>query len=839
MADTVNGVTIGFEPRTAPTEYFYFFHISSYPEVSNTDTIFINDSTLSISVTTAQTTTPEISGSSPIGGREFWEQCLIAVVLSSIALAAMIGNVLVIAAVWRYRRLRSVTNCFVVSLALADLLVSILVLPLNIVVEVTGQWLFGSIVCDLWVSSDVLLCTSSILNLCCISLDRYFAITRPLIYSTRRNKRLAIFMVAVAWGLAAVVTCPPIFGWKEEGRDLADGCSLTRDPGYIIYSSCGSFFIPLLVMLFVYARIYHVASKREKRLRPYWRTFFDGHQRQQSSNNEGAVCKRQFVSSSSVDGDNSHGPPLSSPTSACPTVGHSRSTSLVTGARPSSLIRDTTTPTENDEFNCRITGHRNEKGFLRRFKSSLRRCSKTQSRRFCNRTEGTTIPGTSNQAPTRHHEVRLTNPSEHSGGGGSTNNRRISNSSNNTCSNNKIKPSKNKLRLFSSCYPHHQQQSHYHQQLYRNNDNHEATDVTERSVALTPSMTQASVPLLTPAASFNDDFNSGEEDEPAITLVNIKTNRDDEKDSTKLPLSHSNVSQCNSSRKSGTSKTTTNRRSDNISSGYRPLLPRRLLHSSLSNQKPSYDRSGHNTDPYTDRGRLKRRLGLDRRRMIPRRYITSLSSRTSRHSLKSCRPTLEITPPSPSPRSNRPVSTSIATSIISTTTTSSTDAIASAARRLDGESASSRHLTRLPAGPEEASVAENRRRNRVVERSLYMKERKTAKTLAIVVGCFVVCWLPFFLIYVIDVFCTQCHVTPTLFSALTWLGYFNSALNPLIYALYNTGFRHAFWNLTFGLCFAGERRSAHLLPSVTSYGGRTVTGGANLKSAFSTVTDTK
>ena len=834
MTNTINPVSIGIKPQTSPTEYFYFLHISSYPEVSDTDTIFLNDSTLSISLTTTQTTTSEISGSSTIGGREFWEQCLIAVVLSSIALAAMIGNVLVIAAVWRYRRLRSVTNCFVVSLALADLLVSILVLPLNIVVEVTGQWLFGSIICDLWVSSDVLLCTSSILNLCCISLDRYFAITRPLVYSTRRNKRLAIFMVAVAWGLAAVVTCPPIFGWKEEGRDLADGCSLTRDPGYIIYSSCGSFFIPLLVMLFVYARIYHVASKREKRLRPYWRTFFDGHQRQQSGSNGGSVCKRQYRSSSLANsGNNPHGSSPLSPTS-----------SSVIGARSTPLNRDTTSLTESEDYSCHITtqsNYKSEKAFLRRFKASFRRYSRTQSHWLHNSERGITTPETRNTVTTGS-EVKPTNPSDQSEVT-SSNNRSSScvpsssSNSDNTCSNNIQKPNKNKIRLFSSCYPHHYQQSH---QPCRNNDNHMTDNVTGRSVALTPSMTQASIPLLAPMASFNEDFNSGDEDESAITLLNITTNRNDEKDSTKLPLSQSNVGKYNSPQKTRKPKSIANRRSNNISSRYRPQLPRRLLTSSTPKQRSLYDRSGQGKDSYTDRGRLKRRLNLDRRRMIPRRYITSLSSRTSRLSIRSCRPTLEITPPSPSPGSNRPVSTSTASSITSAaTTTISAAVVMSTVRRTDTDLVSSRHLNRLPAGSEETTAAaENRRRNRVVERSLYMKERKTAKTLAIVVGCFVVCWLPFFLVYVIDVFCTQCHVTPTLFSALTWLGYFNSALNPLIYALYNTGFRHAFWNLTFGLCFAGDRRSAHLLPSVTSYGGRAVTG-VNLKSTFSSASDMK
>ena len=78
------------------------------------------------------------------------------------------------------------------------------------------------------------------------------------------------------------------------------------------------------------------------------------------------------------------------------------------------------------------------------------------------------------------------------------------------------------------------------------------------------------------------------------------------------------------------------------------------------------------------------------------------------------------------------------------------------------------------------------------------RENKAAKTLAIVVGGFVCCWLPFFVLYVVEPFCAACHVSEALRSALTWLGYANSLVNPFIYATYNRHFRHSFWLLTVG-----------------------------------------
>jgi len=82
------------------------------------------------------------------------------------------------------------------------------------------------------------------------------------------------------------------------------------------------------------------------------------------------------------------------------------------------------------------------------------------------------------------------------------------------------------------------------------------------------------------------------------------------------------------------------------------------------------------------------------------------------------------------------------------------------------------------------------------------RENKAAKTLAIVVGGFVVCWLPFFILYVVEPFCTTCVVSDALRGFLTWLGYANSLINPFIYATYNRHFRYSFWRLTVGHFYA-------------------------------------
>lgn len=83
------------------------------------------------------------------------------------------------------------------------------------------------------------------------------------------------------------------------------------------------------------------------------------------------------------------------------------------------------------------------------------------------------------------------------------------------------------------------------------------------------------------------------------------------------------------------------------------------------------------------------------------------------------------------------------------------------------------------------------KRNIKAQVKRFRMETKAAKTLAIIVGLFIFCWLPFFTIYVIRPFCEDC-IDPLLFSILFWLGYCNSAVNPMIYALFSKDFRFAF-----------------------------------------------
>lgn len=206
------------------------------------------------------------------------EAVLIAIVLFCVIAGTVVGNVLVCVAVCLVRKLRRPCNYLLVSLAVSDLCVALLVMPMALVKEILGRWSFGPVACDLWVSFDVLSCTASILNLCMISVDRYFAITKPLEYGVKRTPRRMVASVALVWLGAACISLPPLLILGNEHTDPSGSvpqCQVCQNFAYQIYATLGSFYIPLSVMIVVYYKIFRAARKivlEERRAQSHLKT---------------------------------------------------------------------------------------------------------------------------------------------------------------------------------------------------------------------------------------------------------------------------------------------------------------------------------------------------------------------------------------------------------------------------------------------------------------------------------------------------------------------------------------------------------------------------------------
>ncbi|XP_003788085.1 alpha-1D adrenergic receptor [Otolemur garnettii] len=209
----------------------------------------------------------EVNGTAAVGGLVVSAQGVgVGVFLAAFILMAVAGNLLVILSVACNRHLQTVTNYFIVNLAVADLLLSATVLPFSASKEVLGIWVFGRAFCDVWAAVDVLCCTASILSLCTISVDRYVGVRHSLKYPAIMTERKAAAILALLWAVALVVSVGPLLGWKEPVPQDERFCNITEEVGYAVFSSVCSFYLPMAVIVVMYCRVYVVARSTTRSL---------------------------------------------------------------------------------------------------------------------------------------------------------------------------------------------------------------------------------------------------------------------------------------------------------------------------------------------------------------------------------------------------------------------------------------------------------------------------------------------------------------------------------------------------------------------------------------------
>ena len=141
---------------------------------------------------------------------------ILAAVMTAMMVVIVVGNLLVVIAIFTENNLTGVQNWFIASLAVADMLIGLAVMPFSLAYELMGYWMFGELWCEIHGAMDVLLCTASIMNICLISLDRYWSITRAVNYMNKRTPQRVTIMIMTIWALSALICFPPLLGWKQD-----------------------------------------------------------------------------------------------------------------------------------------------------------------------------------------------------------------------------------------------------------------------------------------------------------------------------------------------------------------------------------------------------------------------------------------------------------------------------------------------------------------------------------------------------------------------------------------------------------------------------------------------
>lgn len=175
---------------------------------------------------------------------------------------SIVGNALVLLAIYKNIKLQTVTNTFIASLALADLLVGILVSPLA---ALSYLGLPNNYMWCVFTNSVIVVFTQiSIFNLCAIAVERFIAIKSPYFYQEYLTIRVAIIIVIVAWISGVIVGFVPLFGWNL-GPMADNKCAFVKviDMKYMVYFNFFGFvLIPLLIMFLIYLYIFFIVRQQ-------------------------------------------------------------------------------------------------------------------------------------------------------------------------------------------------------------------------------------------------------------------------------------------------------------------------------------------------------------------------------------------------------------------------------------------------------------------------------------------------------------------------------------------------------------------------------------------------
>lgn len=206
-----------------------------------------------------------------VSGVVTWRTAMITLITVPLSIITIIGNVLVMISFRLNPLLRTVSNYFLLSLAVADLFLGAISMNLYTTYILMGQWSLGNLACDMWLALDYVASNASVMNLLAISVDRYLSVMRPLTYRATRTPKRAAVLITLAWSVSFVLWAPAILFWQYivGERTVPEGeCSIQflSQPVITFGTAIAAFYLPVSVMVTLYWRVYRETEKRSQQL---------------------------------------------------------------------------------------------------------------------------------------------------------------------------------------------------------------------------------------------------------------------------------------------------------------------------------------------------------------------------------------------------------------------------------------------------------------------------------------------------------------------------------------------------------------------------------------------
>ena len=126
----------------------------------------------------------------------------------------------------------------------------------------------GPAVCVMWIAMDILMCTASIWHMCTMSMDRYFTLKYPMKYGRNKTKTMVLLKILFVWVISLAICSPVILlGFMDFRNVFNDGICVPTIPDFVIYGSLFAFYVPLSIMVLTYVLTIRILWKNQQNMK--------------------------------------------------------------------------------------------------------------------------------------------------------------------------------------------------------------------------------------------------------------------------------------------------------------------------------------------------------------------------------------------------------------------------------------------------------------------------------------------------------------------------------------------------------------------------------------------
>ncbi|XP_072515035.1 trace amine-associated receptor 13c-like [Salminus brasiliensis] len=219
------------------------------------------------------------------------------VFLSCVSVCTVFLNLLVIISISHFKQLHTPTNLLILSLAVADLLVGLIVMPVNMIQLMDSCWYFGKTACSVYPLISFVPMASSLCSLILIAVERYIAVCDPLVYSTRITVCKTTLVIILGWSLCLFYVTIYLYinnhlFPSQISSSCYGECVVVLKHFWVVVDLVVSFITPCCIILILYSVIFKVARRQAKAVKAMRNGASHKHRAKASSSSETKAAKK-------------------------------------------------------------------------------------------------------------------------------------------------------------------------------------------------------------------------------------------------------------------------------------------------------------------------------------------------------------------------------------------------------------------------------------------------------------------------------------------------------------------------------------------------------------------